>query len=103
MKPHQLASVEAAGKAALAGATAALKRALSPGGMNGGGTTGTGPLSDRVASLVGRLEESARTTMVEERSEFTRSSAAFMMKLATEASTTIYIDLYSIYIDLYMY
>ena len=37
-----------------------------------------------MASLVGRLQESARTMMVEEKSAFDRNCSDYMMRLATE-------------------
>lgn len=78
--------MEDAGKAALATARAALRRSLlPPGGVNGGGeTAGNGPLSDRVASLTGRLEEKAAARVLEEKSEFDRTCTASMMALGTE-------------------
>lgn len=75
----QLASIEAAGKAALASASAALRRALSPAGGGGGGGQ-----PDRVASLLGRLEERASASVLEERSEFDRVCAASMMTLGSK-------------------
>ena len=76
-----MAAVEGAGKAALATASASLRRALSPpGGVVGGRD------SERVASLVERLEEGTRAKIAEERAELDRSCTAFMMRLGREAS-----------------
>lgn len=80
--------MNAAVTAALASASAALRRALMAGGGDGAGTTGNGPLSDRVPALVRRLEDSAKSSLVEERLDFDRKCAAFMMKLGTEVLTS---------------
>ena len=76
--------VEGAGKAALTTASAALRRALSPDGVSEGNP-------DRVASMVGRLEEGTKSKIAEERAELDRSCTAFMMRLGREVRKLMWV------------
>lgn len=70
--------MEGAGKAALTTASAALRRALSPdGGISAGN-------SERVTSMLGRLEEGTKAKIAEEKAELDRRCTAFMMRLGRE-------------------